>query len=173
MEINEVFKKYPENEPNDYGTNYMTLLDIKGNICYAIRYFNEDGEFEENHGKVLAFADMQPSSILNSLTTNKITVDSFHNQSLKQFIKGLFNDSNQKYSLDKIKEIANEKFYFDYSDFTDYPFPTCFVYEILFDLVFDLDSKPFLHLTFEQKDIVIGDKVQQTIIKVYERNTIT
>jgi len=166
MEINEVFKKYPENEPNDYGTNYMTLLDIKGNICYAIIYFNEDAEFEEKYGKVVAFADMQPISVLNSLTTNKITVDSFHNQSLKQFIKGLFNDSNQKYSLNKIKEIAEEKFYFDYTDFPPSYFDACFVKEILFDLEF---NEHFLFETFERKDTVIGDKVQQRIIKVYEK----
>ena len=67
MNINEVFKKYPENEPYYSGTNYLTLLDIKGDICYSITYFNEDDEFETEYGKVVAFADMTPKLILDAL----------------------------------------------------------------------------------------------------------
>lgn len=67
MNINEVFKKYPENEPNYNGTNYFTLIDFNGNISYAITYYNNDAEFEPKFGKVVAFADKQPSDILNAL----------------------------------------------------------------------------------------------------------
>ena len=67
MNINEVFKKYPENEPNYNGINYLTLVDVNGDICYAITYFNDDAEFEPKWGKVVAFADKQPRLILNAL----------------------------------------------------------------------------------------------------------
>ena len=67
MNINEVFKKYPENEPNYNGTNYLTLVDVNDNISYAITYFNDDAEFEPKWGKVVAFADKQPCLILNAL----------------------------------------------------------------------------------------------------------
>ena len=67
MNISEVFKKYPESEPNYNGTNYLTLVDVNGNISYAITYFNNDAEFEPKCGKVVAFADKQPIIVLNSL----------------------------------------------------------------------------------------------------------
>lgn len=67
MNIKEVFKRYPENEPNYNGVNYLTLVDVSGNILYSITYFNNDAEFEPKLGKVVAFADKQPSAILKSL----------------------------------------------------------------------------------------------------------
>jgi len=96
----------------------------------------------------------------------KIVVDSLHNQSLKQFIKGLFKDSNKNYDIDEIKEKANENFYFDYRDFIGSCNDTCFIKEILFDLEF---NEHFLSHTFNKKYIIIGDKVQETIIDVYEK----
>ncbi len=67
MNINEVFKKYPNEEPSYNGVNYLTLVDVNGNISYAITYFNDNAEFEPKWGKVVAFADKQPSDILNAL----------------------------------------------------------------------------------------------------------
>ena len=68
MDINEVFKKYPENEPNFNSTSYLTLVKIKCGTCYAITYFNEEGEFETEYGEeVLAFTDTEPSLILNAI----------------------------------------------------------------------------------------------------------
>jgi len=67
MNINEVFNKYPENEPSYNGTNYLTLVDVNGNISYAITYFNNDAEFEPKWGVVVAFADKDPRAIFNAL----------------------------------------------------------------------------------------------------------
>lgn len=67
MNINEVFKKYPENEPSYNGTNYLTLVDVNDNISYAITFFNRDAEFEPKWGKVVAFAETEPKLILNAL----------------------------------------------------------------------------------------------------------
>lgn len=67
MNINEVFRKYPENEPNYNGTNYLTLVDVNGSISFAITYYNNDAEFETKFGNVVAFADKNPSAILNCL----------------------------------------------------------------------------------------------------------
>jgi hypothetical protein len=67
MNINEVFKKYPENDPNFNGVNYLTLVNVDGTISYDITFFNDDAEFEPKYGKVVAFADQQPSVILDAL----------------------------------------------------------------------------------------------------------
>jgi len=67
MEINEVFKKYPENEPSYNGTNYLTLVNIQGVICYDISYFNDDAEFEPSVGIVVAFTETEPFKILNAI----------------------------------------------------------------------------------------------------------
>ena len=67
MDIKEVFKTYPENEPNYNGVNYLTLVDAYGVICYDITYFNNDRNFEPEIGIVVAFSDMPPSKILNSI----------------------------------------------------------------------------------------------------------
>jgi hypothetical protein len=67
MDINEVFKKYPEDEPSYNGTNYLTIVDIEGCICYAIIYFNDECEFEVKNGKVLAFTETDSSKIMKHL----------------------------------------------------------------------------------------------------------
>jgi len=67
MKISEFFKKYPDNEPSFNGTNYLTILNIKGNISYSFTYYNDDGIFEPKIGKVVAFTETHPKDILNSL----------------------------------------------------------------------------------------------------------
>ena len=67
MNTQDVFKKYPDNEPNYNGVNYLTLVDVGGHISYAITYFNNDAEFEAKHGVVVAFTETQPRLILNDL----------------------------------------------------------------------------------------------------------
>jgi len=67
MDINEVFKKYPENEPNYDGVHYLTLVNVNGRISYSITYFNNDAEFEPKHGYVVAFAETEPRLIYNVL----------------------------------------------------------------------------------------------------------
>tara|TARA_R110002167_G_scaffold81296_2_gene222677 strand:- start:11427 stop:11636 length:210 start_codon:yes stop_codon:yes gene_type:complete len=67
VNINEVFKKYPDNEPNHKGTNYLTLTDVNGIISYSITYYNDNAEFEPKFGKVVAFTQTEPNKILNSL----------------------------------------------------------------------------------------------------------
>ena len=67
MNINEVFKKYPENEPSYNGANYLALVNINGNISYSIIYFNNNAEFEYKLGLVVAFSEKQPSLILNAI----------------------------------------------------------------------------------------------------------
>ncbi len=69
MEINEVFKKYPENEPNFNSTNYLTIVKLNCGVCYAITFFNEEGEFELSgeEEEVLAFTERSPNFILNAL----------------------------------------------------------------------------------------------------------
>ena len=67
MNIKEVFKKYPENEPNYNGVNYLTLIDVNGTISYSITYFNNDAEFDSDYGKVVAFAEIEPKLVLNAL----------------------------------------------------------------------------------------------------------
>ena len=68
MKINEVFKKYPENEPNFNSTNYLTIVKLSCGVCYAITFFNEEGEFElSSEEEVLAFTDRSPNFILNAL----------------------------------------------------------------------------------------------------------
>lgn len=67
MNIKEVFKKYPENEPNYNGVNYLTLVNIDGNISYSITYFTNDAMFEPDYGKVVAFSQLDPKVVLNAL----------------------------------------------------------------------------------------------------------
>jgi hypothetical protein len=67
LNIKEVFKKYPKNEPNYNGTNYLTLVDVDGSISYAITYFNNESQFEPKWGNVVAFTEVKPRLILNAL----------------------------------------------------------------------------------------------------------
>tara|TARA_R110000796_G_scaffold91828_1_gene196003 strand:- start:242 stop:445 length:204 start_codon:yes stop_codon:yes gene_type:complete len=67
MNIKAVFKKYPKSEPNYNGINYLTIVASGDNFDYSITYFNNDGEFEPQYGKVVAFVDADPTFILNSL----------------------------------------------------------------------------------------------------------
>lgn len=67
MNIKEVFKKYPENEPNYNGVNYLTLVNVNNHICYSITYFNNDAEFEPDYGKVVAYSQLDPKAVLNAL----------------------------------------------------------------------------------------------------------
>lgn len=67
MNIKEVFKKYPENEPNYNGVNYLTLVDVNGIISYTITYFNNDADFEPDYGNVVAFVEIEPKLVLNAL----------------------------------------------------------------------------------------------------------
>jgi hypothetical protein len=66
MNINEVFKKYPENEPSFNGINYMVILEINKTAVYSIEYFNHRGEWELSDGKMVrAFTETNPDIILN------------------------------------------------------------------------------------------------------------
>lgn len=67
MDISEVFKLYPDNEPNSKGCNFFTLIDVEGVICYSTSYYNDDCKFESKFGKVVAFAEIHPSKILKEL----------------------------------------------------------------------------------------------------------
>lgn len=67
MNINEVFKKYPENEPNYNSTHYLTLIKVHENISYSITYYNDNAEFEPKYGEVVAFTDIDPVLILKSI----------------------------------------------------------------------------------------------------------
>ena len=67
MNIKEVFKKYPQNQPNYNGVNYLTLIDVNGIISYSITYLNNEAEFEPNYGNVVAFAEIEPNLVLNAL----------------------------------------------------------------------------------------------------------
>ena len=67
MDINEVFKKYPEYDPSYRGANYLAIVDIEGYICYAIIYYNLECEFEVENGKVLAFTETDSSKIMKHL----------------------------------------------------------------------------------------------------------
>jgi hypothetical protein len=72
MEINEVFKKYPENEPGYNGINYLAIVEVNGEACFSHTFFNSDAEFEPIFGKVLAFCEMNPKLILNELKVVEI-----------------------------------------------------------------------------------------------------
>ena len=67
MNVKELFKKYPEDEPNYNGVNYLTLVNVNGIINYGITYYNNDAEFEPKYGKVVAFSEIEPSLVLNAL----------------------------------------------------------------------------------------------------------
>ena len=67
MNIKEVFKKYPENEPNYNGVNYLVLIDVNGNVSYSNAYFNNNAEFEPDYGNVVAFVEVDPNLILKAL----------------------------------------------------------------------------------------------------------
>lgn len=67
MEINEAFKKYPDNEPNYKGIHYMTFIEFNNEIVYGTTYFNDDCRFEPKRGKVVAFMDKSPKAILDSI----------------------------------------------------------------------------------------------------------
>lgn len=67
MDIKEVFKKYPDNEPNFNGTNYLTLTQYEGRVSYSITYYNKEAEFEPKYGKVIAFTELDPIKIINAL----------------------------------------------------------------------------------------------------------
>ena len=67
MKINEVFKKYPENEPSYNGINYLAIVKVGNDIAFSQTYFNNNAEFEPIYGEVLAFCEMDPKLILNNL----------------------------------------------------------------------------------------------------------
>lgn len=67
LNINQVFKKYPETEPKYMGINYLAIVSINGEICFSYTYFNENANFEPIFGKVMAFCEIDPRLILNEL----------------------------------------------------------------------------------------------------------
>jgi hypothetical protein len=67
MNVKEMFKKYPQEEPNFNGTNYLTITDNEGILSYSITYYNKEAEFEPKHGKVVAFTEKDPKFIINTL----------------------------------------------------------------------------------------------------------
>jgi len=67
MNIKEVFKKYPENEPHFNGVNYLTLVKIGSDIFFNICFFNENAVFEVKNGDVIAFSECEPKLIFKNL----------------------------------------------------------------------------------------------------------
>ena len=68
MNINEIFKKYPENEPNYNGIHYMCIIKVSNNYVYSIEYYNYDAEWQLKEGiTVEAFTELEPKLILNAL----------------------------------------------------------------------------------------------------------
>lgn len=68
MNIKEVFKKYPENEPNYNGIHYMCIIKISNNYMYSIEYYNDDAEWQLKEGiTVEAFTDLEPKLVLNAI----------------------------------------------------------------------------------------------------------
>jgi len=67
MNINEVFKKYPENEPNYNGIHYMCIIKVYNNYVYSIEYY-DDAEWQLKEGiTVEAFTELEPKLVLNAL----------------------------------------------------------------------------------------------------------
>lgn len=68
MNINKVFKKYPENEPNYNGVYYMCIIKVSNNYIYSTEFYNDYAEWQLKEGrKVEAFIELEPKVILNSL----------------------------------------------------------------------------------------------------------
>ena len=62
--MKQIFKKYPDNDPDFKGIHYLTITDRN---IYSFTYFNDNCEWESEHGEVLAFCDVEPNKILKSL----------------------------------------------------------------------------------------------------------
>lgn len=66
MNINEVFKLYPENEPSYNGIHYMCIIKLSNNYVYSIEYYDSKWQVKEGR-TVEAFSELEPKLILNAL----------------------------------------------------------------------------------------------------------
>jgi hypothetical protein len=65
-----IFKLYPENEPNYGGINYLTIVYNKdyNDYYFKFTYYTKQDTWETGIGEaVIAFSDIDPKLIINDL----------------------------------------------------------------------------------------------------------
>lgn len=67
MEGSQIFKRYPEHEPNYKGVHFLTITEYNGSFSYSINLYDDDCEWQSRLGKVVAFTEVSPEKIMMDL----------------------------------------------------------------------------------------------------------